>query len=125
MQYLGNSLNQPLRGERLMYRKKKTYIELCLEGKADLTEIDEYIEMWHSSETDFPIYEYLGMNRDEYALWVERSESLRFILFSRQYDLTLQEAIDQMTELPLAARASDAKELDKVIKWLKRTGKIE
>jgi len=108
-----------------MSRKKKTYIELCLEGMADLTEIDEYIEMWHNSKTSVPIYEYLGMNRDEYALWVEKSESLRFILFSRQYGLTLQETINQMNALPLAARASDTKELDEVIKWLKRTGNIE
>ncbi len=108
-----------------MSRKKKTYIELCLEGMADLTEIDEYIEKWHSSDTEVPIYEYLGMNREEYALWVERPESIRFILFSKQYGFSLQDAIDQMTELPLAARASDAKELDAVIKWLKRTDKIE
>ena len=104
----------------------KTYIELCLEGMADLTEIDEYIEKWHTSETDVPIYEYLGMNREEYALWVEKPESIRFILFSRRYGFTIEEAIDQMNELPLlAARASDTKELDAVIKWLKRTGKLE
>jgi hypothetical protein len=125
MQNLGNSLNWPLRGERLMSKKIKTYMELCLEGMADLTEIDEYIEKWHTSETDVTIYEFLGMNRKEYALWVERPESIRFILFSRRYGFTIEEVIDQMDELPLAARASDAKELDAVIKWLKRTGKIE
>jgi hypothetical protein len=108
-----------------MSKKLKAYMELCLEGMADLTEIDEYIEKWHTSETDVPINEFLGMNLDEYALWVERPESLRFILFSRRYGFSIGEAIDQMNELQLAARASDAKELDAVIKWLKRTGRIE
>ncbi|KHE92678.1 MAG: hypothetical protein SCABRO_01568 [Candidatus Scalindua brodae] len=102
----------------------KSFIELCLEGLADLTEIDEFIEEWHSSKEDIPIYEYLGMKRNEYAIWVERPEALRFILFSRQYGVSIKDTIDQMTELPLAARAADTKELDAVIKWLKRTGRI-
>ena len=108
-----------------MSSKNKTYMELCLEGLADLTEIDDYIEKWHSGTSDIPIYKYLGMTRNEYALWVEKPEALRFILFSRQYGLSFDETAEQMQELPLAARAADIKELDSVIKWLKRTGKIE
>lgn len=108
-----------------MSENNKTYVELCLEGMADLTEIDDYIERWHSSNTIIPIHEYLGMSIDEYALWVEKPESIRFILFSRQYGYTLQEAITQMSDFQLAARAIDAKELNAVIKWLRRTGKIE
>ncbi len=102
----------------------KTYIELCLEGLADLTDIDDYIEKWHLSDLNVPIHDYLGMTRDEYALWVEKPEALRFILFSHRYGFSLKEAITQMEDWPLAARAVDANELDAVMKWLRRTGEI-
>lgn len=107
-----------------MSKRKKPFIDLCLEGAADLSEVDDYIESWHLSAEDIPIHEYLGMKQNEYAIWVEKPQAIRFILFSRRYDIPIKEAFTQMAELPLAARASDTEEIDGVLKWLKRTGRI-
>jgi hypothetical protein len=75
-----------------MSKKNKTFIELCLEGAADLSDIDDYIEEWHMSNDDTSIYEYIGMKKAEYVMWVKNPQSLRFILFSRKFQTPYEEA---------------------------------
>jgi hypothetical protein len=36
-----------------------------------LEEINEYIEEWHESDSEDPIYTYLGLTEREYVKWVE------------------------------------------------------
>lgn len=107
-----------------MFKKRKTFIKLCLEGYVEISEVDEYIENWHKSKEKIPLNEFLGMSTKEYALWVEKPQSLRFILHSRKHNIPFHEAMQQLSNLPLAARAADAKELDKVKRWLKKKGRI-
>ena len=112
-----------------MHKKEAIYsempfIDLCLRGEADLSEIDDYVEKWHLSKDDIPIYEFLGMTREEYALWVEKPQTLRSILFAHKHGISLKQAISQEAESSMAARAANAHEAKEVLKWLKKTGRI-
>ena len=56
------------------------FITDCINADALLEEIEEYIEEWHISETDKPIYDFLGMTQEEYFLWVENDDMLKYII---------------------------------------------
>ena len=62
-----------------MYEIKKTFIDLCLEGKAELSDINDYVERWHTSDEDVSLHQFLGMTMSEYSLWVEKPMILRSI----------------------------------------------
>jgi len=97
------------------------FIEKCLSGDALVNEIDDYIETWHKDESiTQELHEYLGMSFFEYQLWVEKPESLKFILFARKKNANVQ---DYMTsnEYSIAARSKD---YISVLEWLRDTGRI-
>ena len=62
--------------------EEKTFIELCMEGKAKVEDIDDYIDRWHiaEQETELELYEFLGMSRLEYAAWLSNPSSLSSIV---------------------------------------------
>ena len=62
----------------------KTFVELCLSGKAALEEIDAFVEKWHQSDAEGSISAFLGFTPEEYAAWVERPEVLRQIISARK-----------------------------------------
>ena len=69
-----------------------TFASLCLSGDALLEDIDNFVDAWHDNSLGMNIYDYLGMTRQEYALWVERPDALSFILNAREKD-TLSKTI--------------------------------
>jgi hypothetical protein len=70
---------------------QKSFIELCLEGKALLSDIDQFVEKWHESDSDESIEEYLGMTFEEYALWVEKPKTLKHIIAARRKNIPLSD----------------------------------
>ena len=46
------------------------FIAMCRSGEAMQDDIDEFVGRWHDGDAKMPIYEYLGMTRDEYFAWV-------------------------------------------------------
>lgn len=46
------------------------FIAMCTSGEAMPDDIDEFVGRWHEGDGKVPIYEYLGMTRDEYFAWV-------------------------------------------------------
>ena len=46
-----------------------SFVERCFRGTASPDEIDDYIEMWHESDSDLPLHEYLGLSWSDYAAW--------------------------------------------------------
>lgn len=60
------------------------FIEDCLSGNTILQEIDNYIDQWHDSQSDQTIYEYLGMTKEEYALFVKDENSLKSIIMAHK-----------------------------------------
>lgn len=102
-----------------------SFIDQCLNGDVDPDAIDDFIDAWHGGAGgDEELYRYLGLAEDEYALWVERPESIHAILAAHRFGLPLDEAIRDTSELGLAARAPSASEADAVRRWLKAKGKL-
>jgi hypothetical protein len=101
------------------------FIDLVLDGRALWTDIDDYVDDWHESDSEAPLHEYLGLSWDEYSLWVEQPHSLRLIIAAREREKPVLEMIDQVDEYALAARGgmSDA-DARAVRKWLRDTGRL-
>lgn len=72
-----------------------TFIDLCLTGKAQATEIDDYVDRWHhAKDADMELHEYLGMTWDEYSLWATKPSVLPDILSARKSSNLDQLALD-------------------------------
>lgn len=107
-----------------------TFIDLVLAGRAKHTEIEDFIESWHDLPEDSPaasleVYEYLGMTWDEYRLWVERPESLRFTIAARKMKQPVSAVLRQTKIAGAAARSTERVEAAKVLQWLIDRGRIE
>lgn len=104
-----------------------TFVEQCLEGRATLEDIDDFVDRWHESDEgeERELHEYLGLTWDEYALWVERPASLRYVLFSKRFGVPLEQALAEypVDREPAVARARSKAEVQDVLAWLKKTGR--
>ena len=108
-----------------MSKAQKTYVDKVLAGKALLADIDEYIDVWHDSLEDLgSLPSFLGLTEEEYSLWVERPESIRFIIAGRRAGVSSFKARD-LSGVALAARAKTDSEAAGVLEWLIKTGRIE
>lgn len=59
------------------------FIQDCINGDALLTDIDNYIEEWHKENSNISLHEFLGMNLDEYSLFVQDESNLAKIIANR------------------------------------------
>jgi hypothetical protein len=66
-----------------MSRIKKSFVELCVQGKASPDEIDDFVEQWHS-HPEGSLHDFLGMKKSEYALWVKDPDALAGIIKARR-----------------------------------------
>ncbi|MGN0476425.1 MAG: hypothetical protein ACI4HM_03705 [Ruminococcus sp.] len=55
--------------------KKNTFLEDCLNSKAELSDWDKYIEYWHTHNTNNSLREFLGMTVQEYERWLKYNDS--------------------------------------------------
>ena len=102
-----------------------SFIKACIGGDALLNEIEDYIEKWHNDPNDLgEVYEFLGMTRDEYFLWLEDPQILPFVVDAHKRGITVQQSLEEFNRLPLAARAANDEEARRIVKWLKRTGEM-
>ena len=101
------------------------FIEQVLEGDVLHTEIDEFVERWHQSETAESLASFLGFTDDEYALWVEQPEALRSILFCRTNDIQLDQVSEWKEAHRVAARSQGAGDAGALLEWLKKTGRLD
>jgi hypothetical protein len=64
---------------------KPNFISLCVAGLASPSDIDDYVERWHSGQagTGQQLSEFLGMNQEEYSDWVVDPMALEKIISSR------------------------------------------
>lgn len=65
------------------------FIEYCCVGTALPSEINEYIDFWHSNQSSDKLHEYLGMTKEEYARWMKDPSVLESIIKSRKESLSL------------------------------------
>jgi len=101
------------------------FIEQVLEGEVLETEIDDFVEQWHESNNKETLAEFLGFTEDEYALWVEQPEALRNILFCRKHGMPLSEAAKWAETHRVAARSQGNGDASELLKWLKKTGRLD
>jgi hypothetical protein len=103
----------------------KKFIDLVLEGDAFDTEVDDFVEAWHNGGSNLSLAEFLGLTDEEYALWVEQPESLRSILFCRKHTIQLEEHSEWQEAHRLAARSQGLGDPEKLLNWLKKTGRLD
>lgn len=103
---------------------RTTFVDRCLEGRALLDEVDDFVDEWHESSATESLASYLGLSDEEYALWVERPAVLPFILFSRMRGVSLETALRMDEGQRLAARSADPDDAQEILVWLKRTGRL-
>ncbi|MEU6228328.1 hypothetical protein [Streptomyces sp. NPDC047042] len=102
-----------------------TFVDDALTGVSGITDIDSYVDSWHESDSDLELHDYLGLTWDEYRLWVEKPNTLRFILSARRHGRTVNEELkNTASELALAARAGSSNEAESVLTWLRKTGRL-
>ena len=98
-----------------------SFISLALAGSVMLDEIDDYVDEWHANTDQKPLHSYLGMSRDEYALWLSSPDSLALIVAARKLAKPLDVvANDNLYSMRLAARAEDSKLVKQLETWLQQ-----
>ena len=70
----------------------KNFMEKCLEGEAQLSEINSYVERWNKGNTGLSLTAYLGMSDFEYEEWEKSSgEALQAIFFCKKHKIDYKE----------------------------------
>ena len=94
------------------------FIDACLNGDASLDDIENYIEQWHSLDTDTSIEEFLGMTPYEYGEWLKCGEDivLRDIMAAREERIPYEEYKLMSVESRIAARSYDEDFVSKIEK---------
>jgi hypothetical protein len=64
--------------------KAQTFIERYLGGEAGFEEIDDYVDAWHRTPQGVELHEFLGMSKEEYALWLRNPDALSEIARARK-----------------------------------------
>jgi hypothetical protein len=108
-----------------MSEEDDSFIKLCLQGKLLPAKIDEFIESWNKTDPMWrePLYEFLGMEKVEYALWVRDPDTLTCIVKARHDQVPLIGIIkDDYQQLRLAGKAKNRLKIARLRNWLSEQG---
>lgn len=61
-------------GKKVINFLGKTFREAYLAGEVNQDDIHDYVEYWHTHETDNELHEFLGMTAREYSKWAFEDE---------------------------------------------------
>lgn len=97
-----------------------SFMDLALSGHVLSDEIETYVELWHNSESEGELYDFLGMSPDEYYLWASDASLLEVILSARHSNRSLRQAVNDNLRLQdrIAARADEAGKLSILQSWI-------
>lgn len=73
-----------------MSNDARSFLDLCLAGKARPDEIDDAVEAWHQGVGAGDLKDHLGMSSDQYWRWVSDPRQLTDILAERRRNGPLQ-----------------------------------
>lgn len=76
-----------------MYSDAAPFIDLCLAGKVQPDDIDDFVAAWHDGASSKDIWDFLGMSRDEYGRWMQNPTTLTDILDERRSGFSSQRPI--------------------------------
>jgi hypothetical protein len=111
-------------------QEQPSYIDQLLHGDALLEDIDNFVDVWHDAPDDsriasLSLEEFLGMSSEEYRLWVERPESLRFIAAAHRNKQPVAAILGEEDRYGLAARAEDQGVAHELLRWLIERGRVQ
>ena len=90
-------------------KHQATFLERYLNGEVPAEDIDDYVDQWHAKSGKPQIYEFLGLSRDEYALWLRHPDLLPQIAHARREHLPLASVIAlPIKKHAMAAGSSEA-----------------
>ena len=99
--------------------KGLTFLKLCLRGNTAPDAIDRFVDRWHDTRGALPLHEYLGMTKEEYALWVQVPDALSYILVARRRGVSLRKIVAEgCGALQEDARAADPSVRRRLEQWL-------
>ncbi|MGE5268290.1 MAG: hypothetical protein ACM3JG_01315 [Thiohalocapsa sp.] len=87
-----------------------SFLDLCLRKKARAEDIDDFVDAWHADPGGKDLHDYLGMNEEEYSLWLRAPDALLYILEARRDGQPLREIVRQACggdRSPVSRRLSD------------------
>lgn len=104
---------------------KIKFIDAVINGDVLIDEIDDYIDVWHESDSNEEIYDFLGMSQNEYRLWVEDETILKEIIKCHMSETDIKDVITnpKNKELRMVARAKDLQEAKAAYEVIKKHGK--
>ena len=92
----------------------------CINGDALTSEVDDYIDKWHDDERKLSLYDFLGMTKKEYTLFVEDENYLGKIIAAHMQGIKIELIIKD--ELAMAARSDNPAKSLRLQKWLESEG---
>ena len=97
-----------------------SFMSLALSGRVLADEIEDFLEVWHKSNSDEEAYEYLGMTFEEYSLWASDADAIDLILAARHNHRPLREAVNDNLRYQerIAARSDEAGKLAILSRWI-------
>ncbi|NVD69249.1 hypothetical protein HUX88_01585 [Duganella sp. BJB1802] len=96
------------------------FIEKCLLREAKPEDIDDFIELWHQNPGKQPLHEYLGMTRNEYALWIANAAILPTLLNIRSKHQSMDQLLAEFDhQFPTIAKSTSPSGAMALMKWLK------
>jgi hypothetical protein len=101
------------------------FIRLCLLGKVPPAAITDFIATWNKTDPMWrePLYEFLGLEKAEFALWVREPDTLAFIVKARHEQVPLIGIVkDDYQQLRLAGRAKNRLRIARLKNWLSEQG---
>ncbi|MFT2010199.1 hypothetical protein ACMA1I_16105 [Pontibacter sp. 13R65] len=98
-------------------KSMSNFIQDCINGDALLSEVDDYIDIWHESDTELPLHEFLGMTKREYALFVEDEIYLGSIVTAHMTGDPIEEIIQN--QYAMAARSDSQAKSARLEQWLR------
>jgi hypothetical protein len=99
---------------------KESFMSLALSGYVLSDEIEDFVDMWHASDSKKEIFDFLGMSFEEYSLWASDADAIDLILSARLAEIPIREAVNDniRSQGRIAARANEAGELKILARWI-------
>jgi hypothetical protein len=97
-----------------------SFIEKCLSREATPQDIDDFIDQWHENPGEQQLHDFLGMTRNEYALWIANAAILPTILSIRSKHQSMDHFLREFDQqLPAAAKSASPAGAQALMKWMK------
>lgn len=71
----------------MVFKQNDSFIQKCLRGEALVTDIDDYIDIWHTNDEQVSLHKFLGMTTREYEFWLHDPTMINFIISLRNENI--------------------------------------